>query len=66
MKWLELAEHQIRKAQAEGPLDDLAGAGKPLPPRSGNEIDAAGFRIMADVGVLPREISSKRRWMNGA
>ena len=60
MNWNRLAEHQIRKAQAEGQLDDLAGSGKPLKPQSGNEIDGAGFRIMAEAGVIPREIELKK------
>lgn len=60
MKWSALSEHQIRKAQAEGQLDELKGAGKPLPHRSGNDVDAAGFRIMADAGVVPREIELKK------
>ena len=60
MKWRELAEHQIRKAQAEGQLDDLKGAGKPLRHAGGNGVDAAGFRIMAEAGVVPREIELKK------
>ncbi len=59
MKWRELAEQQIRKAQAEGQLDDLKGAGKPLPP-GGGDVEAAGFRIMAEAGVVPREIELKK------
>lgn len=60
MKWRDLAEHQIQKARAEGQLDDLKGAGKPLKPRSGDDIVAAGLGIMADAGVLPREIELKK------
>ena len=60
MKWRDLAEHQIRKAQAEGQLDGLKGAGKPLAHAGGNDVDAAGFRIMAEAGVLPREIELKK------
>ncbi len=56
MKWSELAEQQIRKAQAEGQFDDLEGAGKPLKHRSDNSVDAAAFRIMAEAGVVPHEI----------
>lgn len=41
-------------------LDDLKGAGKPLSHSSGNDMDAAGFRIMADAGVVPREIELKK------
>ncbi|MGB0508143.1 MAG: DUF1992 domain-containing protein [Pikeienuella sp.] len=60
MRWSDLAEHQIRKAQAEGQLDELEGAGKPLPPRSGETIISAGMRIMAEAGVVPREIELKK------
>lgn len=60
MKWRDLAEHQIRKAQAEGQLEGLKGAGKPLKHEGGNDVDAAGFRIMAEAGVLPREIELKK------
>ncbi|MCI5076792.1 DUF1992 domain-containing protein [Oricola sp.] len=60
MRWDHLAEHQIRKAQAEGQLDDLKGAGKPLEFRGGNGVEAIGFGIMADAGVLPREIELKK------
>lgn len=61
MTWNKLAEHQIRKAEAEGQLDDLKGAGKPLKPESGNSADAAGFRIMAEAGVVPREIALRKK-----
>ncbi len=60
MKWGSLAEHQIQKAQATGQLDNLKGAGKPLNARSGNDADAAGLRIMAEAGVLPREFELKK------
>ncbi|GEM_PF-6020117 len=60
MKWRELADHQIRKAQAEGQLDDLEGAGKPLNNQPGVGVEAIGFRIMADAGVVPREIELKK------
>ncbi|WP_071674529.1 DnaJ family domain-containing protein [Nioella nitratireducens] len=60
MRWDKLAEQQIRKAEAEGQLDDLSGAGKPLKPEMGESADAAGFRIMAEAGVLPREIQLRK------
>lgn len=60
MKWRDLAEHQIQKAKAEGQLDGLDGAGKPLKPRQGGDIVAAGMGIMAEAGVLPREIELKK------
>ena len=41
-------------------VDDLKGAGKPLEHEGGNGVDAAGFRIMAEAGVVPREIELKK------
>jgi hypothetical protein len=66
MSWLSrLAERQIRKARLKGQLDHLEGAGKPLPDRPGDAFispgDAVGFRIMAEAGVLPEEITLKKR-----
>ena len=66
MSWLnKLAERQIAKARAKGELDHLAGQGKPLPDRSGDAFisagDAAGFRILAEAGVLPQEITLKKQ-----
>ncbi|MCT4611018.1 MAG: DUF1992 domain-containing protein [Pelagimonas sp.] len=60
MKWRDLAEHQIQKAKAEGQLDNLTGQGKPLETRQGGDIVSAGMAIMADAGVLPREIQLKK------
>lgn len=61
MKFRDLTEHQIRKAQAEGQLDDLKGAGKPLPRAGhGDEAEEAGFRIMVEAGALPKEIELKK------
>ncbi|MEQ9695293.1 DnaJ family domain-containing protein [Shimia sp. SDUM112013] len=60
MKWRDLAEHQIQKAKAEGQFDGLAGQGRPLPPRAGGDIMSAGLGIMAEAGVLPREIQLKK------
>ena len=59
MKWSDLTERQIRKAQAEGQFDNLPGAGKPLEPGDGSA-DAVGFRIMADAGVVPREFELRK------
>ena len=60
-----LAERQMLKARMKGQLQGLAGEGKPLPDRSGDAFvsagDAAGFRIMAEAGVLPEEIVLKKR-----
>lgn len=60
MKWRDLAEHQIQKAKAEGQLEGLKGEGKPLPLRQGGDVVSAGLGIMADAGVLPREIELKK------
>lgn len=66
MSWLSrLAERQIQKARLKGQLQGLAGEGKPLPDRPGDAFisagDAAGFRIMAQAGVLPEEITLKKQ-----
>lgn len=60
MKLSDLAEHQIRKAQAEGQFDKLKGAGKPLSDQPDGSTDAIGFRIMAEAGALPREIELRK------
>ena len=59
MKLSTLAERQILKAQAEGQLDNLKGAGKPLDTADGST-DAIGFRLMAEAGALPREIALRK------
>lgn len=55
-----LAEQQIQTAKSQGKLDNLKGQGKPLPARisyeKANPTEATGYRIMADNGVLPREV----------
>ncbi|MFN3575905.1 MAG: DUF1992 domain-containing protein [Tabrizicola sp.] len=66
MSWLSrLAERQIQKARLKGGLQGLAGEGKPLPDRPGDAFvsagDAIGFRIMAQAGVLPEEITLKKQ-----
>ena len=65
MTWLScLAERQIQKARLKGQLQGLQGEGKPLPDRPGDAFispgDAVGFRIMAEAGVLPKEITLKK------
>lgn len=61
----KLTERQILKAQLEGKLTGLAGEGKPLPDHPEEAYitpaDAAGFRIMAEAGVLPEEIILKKQ-----
>ena len=66
MSWLSrMAERQIAKAGLQGQLQGLAGEGKPLPDRTGDAFvspgDAIGFRIMAEAGVLPEEITLKKQ-----
>jgi len=66
MSWLaRLIERQIKKAQIKGDLQNLKGEGEPLPDRTGDAfIDpsiAAGFRIMSEAGVVPEEITLKKR-----
>ena len=60
-----LIERQILKARAEGKLSGLEGEGKPLPDRSQEALSdpavAAGFRIMAQAGVIPEEFSVKKQ-----
>jgi len=60
----QLVERQIARAIAEGKLDNLEGAGRPLPDRSGEAFtDMAtqvAVRIMAEAGALPEEFRLKR------
>ncbi len=60
MKFSNMAERQILKAQAEGQFDNLKGAGKPLNLDGDGSVDAIGFRIMAEAGALPREIQLRK------
>ena len=61
----QLIERQIQKANLQGQLQGLEGEGKPLPDRPEDAYtdaaDAAGFRIMAQAGVLPEEIEIKKQ-----
>ncbi len=63
-KFSRLTEAQIEKARAEGQLDNLEGAGKPLPKREGEAYQDAGLEIglraMAQAGVVPEEIAFKK------
>lgn len=61
MRFDRLAEHQIRKAEAEGRLKNLKGAGKPLPrDATSGSADAVGFRIMSENGAVPEEITLRK------
>ncbi|WP_226621321.1 DUF1992 domain-containing protein [Alloyangia pacifica] len=66
MSWLSrLTERRILKSLAEGKLRGLEGEGHPLPDRSGEAHldpgEAMGFRIMAEAGALPEEITLKKQ-----
>lgn len=66
MSWFnKRAEQAIARARAQGQLTGLQGEGKPLPDHPGDAFisagDAIGFRIMAEAGVLPEEITLKKR-----
>lgn len=60
MKFSNLVERQILKAQTEGQFDNLKGAGKPLDISGDGSVDAIGFRIMAEAGALPREVELRK------
>jgi len=58
----KLAEQQIKKAQAEGQLDNLEGTGKPLKKKGGiNSSLSSGYAIMAEAGVVPKEIELRKQ-----
>ena len=66
MSWLSrLAERRMQAARLKGQLQGLAGEGQPLPDRTGDAFvspgDAVGFRIMAEAGALPEEITLKKQ-----
>ena len=66
MSWLDrLAERRMQAARLKGQLQGLPGEGKPLPDRPGDAFvsagDAVGFRVMAEAGVLPEEITLKKQ-----
>ena len=60
MKFSDLTERQIPKAQAEGQFDNLKGAGNPLNVEVDGSAESIGFRIMAEAGVIPREIQLRK------
>ena len=66
MAWYNrMIERRILKAKAEGQFENLPGEGEPLPDRSSDVmVDpglAAGYRIMAENGVLPEEFRIKEQ-----
>jgi hypothetical protein len=61
MHFDKMAEHQIKKAQTEGKLTNLKGEGKPLSKqRDPGSSLASGYRIMAEAGVVPKEIELRK------
>lgn len=59
----QLAEANIEAAMERGELDDLAGAGQPLPPDEAARVPAhlrAGYRLLKNAGYLPPELESQR------
>lgn len=60
MKFSDLAERQILKAQADGQFENLKGAGKPLDLSDDGSAESVGFRIMAEAGALPREVELRK------
>lgn len=65
MSWLDkISEQRILAARAKGQLSGLAGEGKPLPDRTAEAFvsagEAVGFRLMAEAGVLPQEITLQK------
>lgn len=65
MSWLNrLAERRMQAARLKGDLQGLEGEGKPLSDRTGDAFvsagEAVGFRMMAEAGVLPEEITLKK------
>jgi hypothetical protein len=58
-----IAENKIRAAQREGAFDNLAGAGKPLPPDDAERVPEdlrVGYRVLKNAGVLPVEIELRK------
>ncbi len=61
MKLDKLAEANIRRAQREGKLDELAGEGKPLKASATDgSIEAFGYGAMASEGVVPEEVQLRK------
>ncbi len=66
--WLidQLAEEHIRKALAEGELDNLPGAGMPLQIEDDSHVPQelrASYRILKNAGFLPPELQLRREAM---
>ena len=59
-----MAEEKIRDAMAKGELENLPGAGKPIPDEQGLEFVAAemrmAYRILKNAGFVPEEVQLRR------
>lgn len=61
--WNALVEARIAEAQAKGTLDDLPGAGKPLPPDPAMSLPAADRQdvlMQRSLGAAPEEVTLMR------
>lgn len=59
----QLAEAHIQKAVDRGSLDDLPGAGQPLPPDEASQVPPelrAGYRLLKNAGYVPPEVNQAR------
>ena len=59
----ELAERRIAEAMERGELDDLPGAGAPLPAEDDALVPEAlrvGYRLLRNAGFLPPELALRR------
>lgn len=59
----QMAEANIDAALERGELDDLPGAGRPLPPDEAAHVPPhlrAGYRLLKNAGYLPPELESQR------
>lgn len=58
-----IAEKRIREAEKAGSLDDLPGAGRPLPEDSMANVPEdlrMAYRILRNAGCLPPELAERR------
>jgi hypothetical protein len=59
-----LAEQRIQEAMARGDLDDLPGAGRPLPAEDLSMVPEhlrAGYRLLKNAGYVPPELHGLRQ-----
>ncbi len=58
-----IAEAKIRKAEADGEFENLAGRGRPLrldDMRGVPAEDRAGYRLLRNAGFAPEEVGARR------